>query len=181
MNRAALEAQLAELPIAQYVFFQTPELEFSPRIRAVCEQECPRYGKSWACPPAVGSTEDCQKRCLEYPDGLLIATLAEVADISDMTQTLATRPTHEEVTHQAAALLKEQGLEVMGLSSDSCALCRRCTYPDAPCRHPERMFPCVESHGIVVTALAEKYGIEYQYGGNIVTWFSLLLYREKSR
>ena len=103
-----------------------------------------------------------------------------MADISDMTQTLATRPAHEEITHQAAALLKGQGLEIMGLSSDSCALCRRCTYPDAPCRHPERMFPCVESHGIVVTALAEKYGIEYQYGGNIVTWFSLLLYREKA-
>ena len=24
---------------------------------------------------------------------------------------------------------------------------------------------------------AEKYGIEYQAGGNIVTWFSLILYR----
>ena len=26
-------------------------------------------------------------------------------------------------------------------------------------------------------ALAEKYGIEYQYGNNVVTWFSLLLFR----
>ena len=24
--------------------------------------------------------------------------------------------------------------------------------------------------------MAEKYGIEYQYGSNVVTWFSLLLF-----
>ena len=71
-----------------------------------------------------------------------------------------------------------QGAEVYGLSTESCAICAHCAWPDGPCRHPDRMFPCVESHGIVVTALAERHGIEYQYGGNVVTWFSLLLYRE---
>ncbi len=39
MDRSALEQKLAELPIAQYLFFHTDELEFSPRIRTVCEQE----------------------------------------------------------------------------------------------------------------------------------------------
>ncbi len=177
MNRPALEAALAGLPVAQYVFFSTAELEFSPRIRTVCEQECPRYGKSWACPPAVGTVDECRARCLSYPEGLLISTLAEVQDISDMEQTLATRPAHEAVTHQVADLLRAQGVQVLGLSSESCAICPECSYPDGPCRHPELMYPCVESHGIVVTALAEKYGIEYQYGNNVVTWFSLLLYR----
>ena len=180
MNRELLERRLAELPLYGYFFIDPAALEFSERVRTICRQECPMYGKSWACPPGVGPVAECRKKCLSYSRGLCVSTIVEVADISDMTQTLATRPAHEEITHQAAALLKGQGLEIMGLSSDSCALCRRCTYPDAPCRHPERMFPCVESHGIVVTALAEKYGIEYQYGGNIVTWFSLLLYREKA-
>ena len=36
MNRAAVEAQLAELPLAEYVWFETAELEFSERIRTVC-------------------------------------------------------------------------------------------------------------------------------------------------
>ncbi len=178
MNRAALERRLAELPLAQYEFFSTQELEFSPRIRKVCEMECPRYGKSWACPPAVGTVDECRARCLAYPEGLLIATLTEVEDIADMEQTLATRPAHEELTHEVAALLQDEGLTVMGLSTDSCAVCAHCSYPDAPCRHPARMYPCVESHGIVVTALAEKLGVAYLYGGNVVTWFSLLLYRE---
>lgn len=178
MNQTLLERQLAELPLAQYEFFKTEELEFSERIRTVCMTECPRSGKSWACPPAVGTVEECRVRCLRYPEGLLLATLTEVKDIADMDETLATRPAHEAVTREAAALLRGQGLEVMGLSTDSCAICKECSYPNAPCRHPEQMYPCVESHGIVVTALAEKLGVEYLYGNNVVTWFSLLLYRE---
>lgn len=48
MNRAAVEAQLAELPLAEYVWFETAELEFSERIRTVCRENCPRYNKTWA-------------------------------------------------------------------------------------------------------------------------------------
>lgn len=177
VDQVALEAKLAELPIAQYVFFPVEALEFSERIRTVCRLECPRYGKTWACPPAVGSTEECRSRCLAYPHGLLLSTVTEVEDIADMEQTLATRPAHEEVTRAVDRLLREQGLKTLVLSTDSCAICAHCAYPDAPCRHPELMYPCVESHSIVVTALAEKYDIAYQYGGNVVTWFSVLLYR----
>ena len=32
-------------------------------------------------------------------------------------------------------------------------------------------------HGILVTDLGERVGLPFQAGGNIVTWFSLLLYR----
>ena len=65
----------------------------------------------------------------------------------------------------------------MVLSTEACAICEHCAWPNGPCRHPEQMFPCVESHAIVVTDLAEREGIDF-YPGNLVTWFSLLLYRE---
>ena len=35
----------------------------------------------------------------------------------------------------------------------------------------------VSKHGILITDAAEKFGIAFQAGGNIVTWFSLILYR----
>lgn len=177
MNRQLLEQQLLELPIAQYEFFETEELEFAQRIRLICEGECPRYGKTWACPPAVGTVAECKARCLTYPHGLLLTSLAEVSSISHMEECLATRPAHEETTQEVIRLLKEQGLEVYGLSTESCSICKECTYPHAPCRHKEKMLPCLESHGIVATALADKYGIEYLYGPQVVTWFSILLYR----
>lgn len=177
MNREVLETQLRELPIVQYEFLKTDELTFSHRVRAVCEMDCTRYGTSWACPPAVGTVEECRARCLQYPDGLLITTMNEVEDITDLEGTLATRVDHEEITRQVDALLRGQGLETYPLSTESCAICRKCSYPDGPCRHPDRMYPCVESHGILVLELAERFGIDFQTGGNIAVWFSLILYR----
>lgn len=178
MNRELLEQQLSELPLAQYEFFETHELEFAERIRVICQSECPRYGKTWACPPAVGTVEQCRERCLRYPKGLLITSLAEVSSISHIEECLATRPAHEAMTHKIIELMEAQGAQVYGLSTESCALCEHCTYPNAPCRHKDQMLPCLESHGIVATALADKYGIEYLYGPQVVTWFSILLFRE---
>lgn len=177
MDRKLLEEQLRALPLVQYEFFPTDTLVFTPRVRTVCEMECPQYGKSWACPPGVGTVEECRARCLAYPEGLLIVTMTEVEDIADITATLATREDHEEITREVHRMLLEQGAEVYVLSTESCAICEHCSYPEAPCRHPDRMYPCVESHGILVTELGERFGLSFQAGGNIVTWFSLLLYR----
>ena len=177
MNRELLEQQMGQLPIVQYEFFRTEELVFTHRVRVICEQECPQYGKSWACPPGVGTVEECQQRCMAYPDALLITTMAEVSDITNIHETLATRGEHEEITRQVNSFFREQGVETYVLSTESCAICENCTYPFSPCRHRERMFPCVESHGILVTELTERYEIAFQAGGNIVTWFSLILYR----
>ena len=97
MNREALEARLAELPLYQYAFVRTEDLLFSERVRWICEHECPMYGKTWACPPAVGTVEECKARCLAYADALLISTITEVSDIANIEETLSTRAPHEEI------------------------------------------------------------------------------------
>jgi predicted metal-binding protein len=177
MDRDRVEAQLSELPLAQYAWVNTEDLTFSQRIRYVCQTECPMYGKSWACPPAVGTVEECRARCQRFSQALVITTVTEVRDIADIQETLSTRAPHEELTRQVRQILLEQAEEVMVLSTEACAFCECCTYPEGkPCRNPERMFPCVESYGIVATDLAEKYEIEF-YNGNLVTWFSILFYR----
>lgn len=178
MNRALLAEQLAALPLLEYEFFPTERLPFSERIRYVCRTQCPMYGKSWACPPAVGAVADCERRCRSFSEGLVLSTVAEVADITDLSQTLATRAEHEAITREAAALLRAQVGEVYVLSTEACAHCAQCSYPDAPCRFPELMYPCVESHGIIVSELAERLGMSYENGANVVTWFSVLLFRD---
>ena len=177
LDRELLESQLAELPLLQYEFIDAPELVFSERIRHICETECPMYGKSWACPPGVGTVEECRERCLSFDKALMITTVTEVSDIADIEETLATRGPHEEITREVRDLFAAQGIMTFVLSTEACAHCAECTYPDAPCRFPEKMFPCVESHGIIVTDIAEKHGIEFM-NGNLVTWFSLIFYRE---
>jgi len=177
MDRQKLEEQLAALPLYEYAFIHTDELLFSERVRYICRTECPMYNTTWACPPAVGEVDECQKRVMAFDEGLLIATISEVSDIANIEQTLATRADHEEITRQVLAMVREQATQTLTLSTEACAHCEHCTWPDAPCRFPDRMFPCVESHGILVTDLAEKHGIDFLAGGNVVTWFSLILYK----
>ena len=179
LNKELLEAQLAELPLYVYEFIDPAKLEFSDRIRWICEHECPMYGKTWACPPAVGSVETCRGKCKSYVNCLLISTIVEVADISDINATLATRGDHEAVTNRVRDLLRHQGVESYVLSTEACAECDRCAYLEGqPCRFPDRMHPCVESHGINVLALLDEMGLAFQYGENVVTWFSLLFFNE---
>jgi len=176
LDKVRLEEQLSEFPLFQYGFAKSEELLFTERVRMICETECPRFNTTWACPPAVGSVEECKKRCLGYPEFLMLSTVSEVNDIADMAETLATRHQHEQVTYDTAQMIKEQGCEIMVLSTESCEQCQQCAYPHAPCRKPDRMFPCVESHGILVTDICEKYGMEF-FNGNIVTWVSLIFIR----
>lgn len=177
MDRELLEERLAELPLYVYHFLTPEELEFSDRIRWICEHECPMYNKSWACPPAVGTVTYCKAKCRMYENALLISTITEVSDIADIAETLATRPGHEAVTEQVKEILQELGAKPYVLSTESCAICERCSWLDGkPCRYPERMNPCVESHGINILPLIDELGLTFQYGENVVTWFSLLFY-----
>ena len=177
MNRELLEEKLSELPLYIYDFVDPKELEFSSRIRWICENECPMYGKSWACPPGVGTVDHCKGKCLSFENCLLISTIVEVADITNIEETLATRPEHEAVTNEVRDIMRSLGVDPYVLSTEACALCDRCAILDgAPCRFPEKMHPCVESHGINVVPMLEKRGLEFQFGANVVTWISLLFY-----
>ena len=109
----------------------------------------------------------------------MIATITEVSDIGNLVETLATRGPHEKLTNQVRDLMREQGIEPYILSTEACAVCSRCAIEDGlPCRMPGRMHPCVESHGINILGLLDRQGLAFQYGENVVTWFSLLYYND---
>ena len=177
MDQARIEEKLQDLPLYEYAFLSTDELTFTERVRYICETECPMYNKSWACPPAVGTVESCMARVREYPNFLLISTITEISDIANMEEGLATRASHEAVTRQVRDILQSEGAETYVLSTEACADCEQCSWPDAPCRKPDRMFPCVESHGVLVTDLAEKIGLDFIISSTLITWYSLLFYR----
>ena len=177
MNRELLLEKLAELPLYIYDFIDPKELEFNRRIRWICENECPMYGTSWACPPGVGSVTVCEGRCRAFENCLLISSIVEVADIANLEETLATRPEHEALTNQVRDIMEELGVKPFILSTEACAICQRCAYLDGEkCRFPEKMHPCVESHGINVVPVMERLGLEFQFGANVVTWISLLFF-----
>ena len=177
--RAKIEEILTGFPIFQYGFLKTDQIEFKEEVRCICRQECERYGTSWSCPPAVGTVEECRRKCLSYSYVLVFTTLAEVEDAADLLQSLKTRKEHEAVTHAIMEGMAKHGEELFGLSSDSCAICETCTYPGEACRHPDKMLPCIESHGILVTAASELLDMEYFYDSRTVQWFGMIFFHRK--
>ncbi len=176
--KARVESRILEFPLMQYEWIQTEELTFKEEVRQICKQECPRYGMSWSCPPAVGSVEECRKQCMNYRGGFLFTTIAEVSDIANMDETLETRRAHEEITRNLGRVFVSEGARVQLLSSESCAICETCAYCEGKeCRYPNSMIPCIESQGILVTAIAEKYEIPFLDSMTTVQWFGIILYQ----
>ena len=177
--RAKIEEILTEFPIFQYGFLKTDQITFKEEVRCICRQECERYGTSWSCPPGVGTVEECRQKCLRYSHVLVFTTWAEVEDAADLQESLKTRNEHEAVTHAVMDRMAQAGEELFALSSDSCAICETCTYPKAPCRHPDRMLPCIESHGILVTGASELLKMEYFYDSRTIQWFGMIFFHRK--
>ena len=179
MDRELLEQQMAELPLYVYAYIDPKSLDFSERVRYICKAECPMYGKTWACPPAVGEVEACKAKCLSYNCAMLVGTIADVDGEYQMEKSLATRPEHEKITNQIRELMRQQGVEPYVLSTEACAVCERCAYLDGqPCRLPEKMHPCLESHGINIIPTLEENGLEFNFAAVVITWYSLLFFND---
>ena len=172
------EEFISQYPIYEYRLLDTNDIQIQERVRIICRQECERYGSTWACPPGVGTLSACEKRIRSYPFGMFFSSVAEVSDVLNMEEMLATRQEHEKLTTQVGDYIRKQGYEIFILSTESCDICETCAYKEGkPCRHPEYMHPCLESHGVVVSEIVEKEQMEYNLGGNTILWFTLILFR----
>ena len=174
-----IEEILKEYPIYQYGFLKTEQVEWKEEVRRTCSQECDRYGKSWSCPPGVGTVEVCRNRCMKFSDVMVFSTLAEVTDASDLKETLDTRKEHEEVVYAIRGQMQEAGEMPLALSSESCAICQDCSYPAAPCRYPDKMLPCIESYGILVISAIEKLGMDFFYDSGTILWFGMIIFHRR--
>lgn len=178
MNFKPIEEYITQFPIYQYAFLSADEIEFNDKVRTICKKECPRYGKSWSCPPAVGSVDRCRQKCSQYSHALLFSSVAEVPDYSDFQALLETKRDHEEITRHIENYLKKEAWNCYTLSTDSCSICDKCTYPKKSCAHPDLMHPCIESHGILLTKNIEENQMDYYLGDRMVLWFSLIFLNE---
>lgn len=170
-----IDSFILDYPILEYYILDTKDLIFSDKVRYICEKECEHYGCSWACPPAIGSIKDCMAQCQSYSHVCLFSTVAEVPDVLNFSACLKARKDHEELTLLLREKFQEHFGNVLALST-GCMVCETCSYPDAPCRHPEKRLSTIESHGILIMQTAESMGICYDCGNDMVTYFSLIFF-----
>ena len=151
-------------------------LEFREEVRSMCsEDRCRSYGKSWSCPPAVGSVERAKERALTYHRGIIVQTMGPLADSFDMDGTAAIMKSHRKNFDSLVRQIRMFYPDCLPMGAGTCRLCRSCTYPDRPCRHPDRMISSMEAYGLLVSEVAIHSGLKYNYGENTMCFTSCVL------
>jgi predicted metal-binding protein len=174
------EDKLKGTGISQYGIIAAKDIEFSDEIRKICEDNsCRLYAKTWACPPAVGTVAQCKERCRQYSTALVFCAVYNLEDSFDYDAMVSGHREFKKLCDRLYALVKEDHMDFLLLSNEGCIRCKACSYPDSPCRMPQLLFPSLEGYGINVMRLAEKADVAYNNGQNTVTYFGMVLFKER--
>lgn len=178
MNRLSeMKSLIDRLGFSEQGELNIHELVYYPEIRDICAtDQCRCYGKSWSCPPATGTLEECKQRIESYNTMLLFSLKTELEDSFDYEGMMAGAAAFKEMAAALQAELQTLLPRYLLMALAGCKKCGTCTYPDAPCRHPESMFHSLEGYGFDVHLLAEAAGIKYNNGPNTVTYFGAILF-----
>jgi predicted metal-binding protein len=163
--------------VHEYGTVSPADVEFTQEVRDLCEvNKCGLYGKTWACPPAVGTVEECRERCLRYTEMLVFSGKYDIARPFDYNGMKRGMQDFRRVAHRAAEIAREYWPDFLLLANEGCDGCEKCTYPAEPCRFPERSHGAIEGYGIYVFKLARLAGLRYDNGALTITFFGALLY-----
>ena len=155
------------------------ELVARPEVRDMCSvNKCKVYGHSWACPPACGEIEDFERQMHEFDCCLVLQTVAQMEDDFDVETIEEAGETQKRKMLELVEAIDEAGLsaETMVLSAGTCTLCAECTYPDAPCRFPDKRLVSMEAAGLVVSEVCTQAGIPYNHGPQTIAFSGCVLY-----
>ena len=181
MNKEQVESILRDpaLPFAvhEFAWICPCEVPFDARVRDMCaSNRCGLYGKTWTCPPGVGDWAFLRDECHAYAHALVFTSKHVLEDDFDFEGITAAGTHHKQLDRALDGMLRNLDIPHRLYSAGGCSLCSSCTYPSAPCRHPEQVHRSMEACGIDVGALAKKCGLRYNNGPQTVTYFSMIVF-----
>lgn len=153
-----------------------PSLIYRDDVRAMCSSDkCANYGKSWSCPPACGSIAEIRHRTAGYTNGILVRTVGNMLDEFDMDAIWATEKIHKNRFDTLVRQTKMFFPDCFPMASGTCKRCRKCTYPDKPCRFPDKVYPSMEACGLMVRDVCKASGLDYYSGKKTISFVSCIL------
>ena len=156
---------------------ETKDIRCHEDVREMCEKNvCRAYGRTWACPPATGTLEQCRARIAGYDKMLLFSRAYLLDGDMDFEGVKEAMKDFKRRVRELDGSLGPVLPERLTLSNESCDICADCSYPDAPCRCPKDMHPAIEGFGLNISELAGLSGIKYLNGRSTVTFFGAVLY-----
>jgi predicted metal-binding protein len=152
-------------------------LVFREEVRDMCNaNRCSAWNTRWTCPPACGSLETIRKRASRYQAGILVQSTEKLSDPFDFVAMKDLETIHKKRFDSFIRQARQTAGDILPMGSGTCTLCRRCTWPDRPCRHPDRACPSMEAYGLLITDVLEQSGMKYSYGEGTMTYTSCILF-----
>jgi len=169
--------QLTHEEIHETAWLKTADIPFSQAVMEACEKNvCGKYNSCWTCPPARGSMEEMRTEMLRLPNAFVFTYKGILEDSFDIEGMTLARVRATEILCELSERLTAAGILHARYGCGGCSICPKCSYPDAPCRWPERAVSSIESCGVDVVTLARECEIHYHNGPNTVTYFMVLLF-----
>ena len=159
-----------------YAQLDISTLEFLQEIRDMCNPEqCRSYNKSWSCPPACASLEEMRERVKAYKTGILVQTVGDLEDSMDWDGIMEAGAQHKENFGKMRKELSKKFPSILALGAGECKVCEACTYPDSPCRYPEKMEISMEACGLFVSKVCTDNNLKYNHGPDTIAFTSCFL------
>ncbi len=151
-------------------------IELKPEVREMCAANtCGQYGKRWSCPPGCGTLDECAERIQGYTHGILVQTYGDIEDGFDFEAMMEIEADHKAHFQEMYETLRAAGAKPLAIGAGCCTQCAKCTYPDDPCRFPEKMISSMEAYGMLVLEICKRNGLQYYYGADKMAYTSCFL------
>lgn len=156
----------------------TKDIVFDPSFRPYCaENLCGQYGANYSCPPDCGSPEEMKRRAMAHKKALVLQTIWEVSDYSDMPAIKQAKKQHNAAELRVVKKMRECGYDGLIVGASGCALCSPCAITRGePCKFPELRYSCMSAYCVFVKKLADTCGMEYNCGEGLLGLFGMYVF-----
>ncbi|MCF0230090.1 MAG: DUF2284 domain-containing protein [Parasporobacterium sp.] len=177
METAFIIERLAECGFSTVKELDINTLKVLPEVRDMCAvNTCGAYSTRWSCPPGCGSIEECSGKIKHYSLGILVQTVGDIEDSLDWEGIMEVQEQHNRRFEKGTEVLRKLTEKLLPLGSGACTICSSCTYPDAPCRFPDRAVSSMEAFGLFVSDVCSGNGVAYNYGPGKIAYTGCYLF-----
>jgi predicted metal-binding protein len=156
----------------------TEDIVFDFSFRPYCEENlCGQYGANYSCPPDCGSPEAMKQRVLAHKKALVLQTIWEISDYSNMDLIKPAKAAHNAAEIRLVKRLRADGRDGFIVGASGCALYSPCKQVlGQPCAFPEYQYSCMSAYCVFVKKLADKCGMEYDCGDGLLAFFGMYVF-----
>ena len=178
MHYKELEKLALDSGFTHAVPLDTTTISLKQEVRDMCKNGCQQYARRWSCPPGCGSLNELREMICHYKKGILVQTVTELEDEFDWDGMIKAQNRHQEHFHLFLEMLCAFNPEFLPLGTGCCMICKTCSYPDAPCRFPQKRISSMEACGMVASEVCRQNHLKYYYGPNTIAYVACVLVKE---